>query len=218
MIIKGNKAGLYITDYNFLIAELNRIEPTLVGQLRKDFREIAKPVKREVQNAIPNTPPTSGIHKKRRRSSVSGFYPIKVPGRVTWGPNAQNKNKPARSVAIETASPRQANFRSKKNNLNDVAIARLRVDNAATVIADLAGSSGAWVNKRRYTRPYEYSRSPSGVRIHRINNQGLAMIRALGGKGSRYVWPARDRAVPATFNQTDKVLNAAINRINVRLR
>jgi hypothetical protein len=218
MVVRGGRPGLYITDYEELIKELNRIQPTLVNDLRKEFRQIAKPVQNQVKTAIPNSPPTSGIHKKRKSNYQSGFYPKVVPGRVTWGANSQNKMTPARSVGVETIGPGKAKSRMRKNKMNQVAIARLRVDNAATVLADLAGSSGAWINKHEYTREYDYSRSATGQRIHRINNQGRAMIQALGGKGSRYVWPAANRAIPHTYQQTRMVLNKSFTKINRRLK
>lgn len=217
-VTRGDRSGLYITDFEELYVELGRIQPTLVTQLRKDFRDIAKPVQQSVKNAIPDVPPTSGIHKKRRRQTRSGFYPIQVPGRLTWGPNAQNRNKQADSVAIQTAKPSQVRYRMKSNKMSQTAIARLKVDNAATVLADLAGSSGAWVNRRPVTREYQYSRSATGYRVHRINGQGVAMIRALKGKGSRFVWPAARQSVPKTYRKTQDVLSKAYARINQDLR
>lgn len=217
LVVKGGRPGLYITDYEEIIRELNRVQPTLVAQLRKDFRDIAKPVQSEVKSSIPETPPTSGIHRKRKNSYRSGFYPKVIPGRLTWDANSQNGMRKARSVSIQTISASKAKRNMKYNKMSQIAIARLKVDNAATVMADLAGSSRKYINSRPYTREYAYSRSVTGTRIHRINGQGVSMIDALRGKGSRYVWPAANRAIPHTYQRTRMVLNKSLIKINRRL-
>lgn len=217
-VTRGDRSGLYITDFEELYVELGRIQPTLVTQLRKDFRDIAKPVQQSVKNAIPDVPPTSGIHKKRKSNYQSGFYPKVKPGRVTWGANYQNRNKPVKSVLIQTINPSKAKRGLKRNEMSQIAITRLKVDNAATVLADLAGSSGAYINQYEYTREYDYSRSATGYRVHRINGQGVAMIRALKGKGSRFVWPAARQSIPKTYRKTQDVLSKAYARINQDLR
>jgi hypothetical protein len=217
MVQNGNRAGIYLTDYRDLIAELNRVQPSLVKQMQKDFKVIAKPVQTAVKTAIPSSPPTSGIHKKRPQRTVSGFYPRVVPGRLTWGSNTQNRNKPVKSVLIETPSVAKAARAMRRAKVGAASIARLRVDNAAVVMADMAGKTGKYVNKRRQTNEYKYSRSASGTRRHRINNQGRGMIRALGGRSSRFVWPAAERAIPKTFAQTNASLQKAYTVINRRM-
>jgi hypothetical protein len=216
-VTKGQRAGLYITDYNDLIRELNRVQPTLVKQMQKDYRKIAKPVQIAVKNGIPSTPPTSGIHAKRPNSSRSGFYPVAVPGRLTWGANYQNKNKAVKSVLIQTPSASKARRGMTKFKTTSFSIARLNVDNAAVVMADMAGKSGKYINKRPRTREYDYSRSKTGKRTHKINNQGRGMIRALGGKPSRFAWPSAEKALPKAKAESKVVLQKAFSIINRRM-
>lgn len=215
--MRGDRTGLYITDYEELIREMNRIQPSLVKSLQSDFTRIAKPVQTNVKNGIPISTPTSGIHKNRKSNTISGFTPRVVPGRLTWGANSQNKNTPVRSVKIEKPSAYKARRVMSKNRLPATSIARLRVDNAAVVMADMAGRSGKYVNKRPITREYKYSRSASGVRKHRINGQGKAMIRALNTRPSRFVWPAADKSRSAVQMQTRIVLEKAYASINRKL-
>jgi len=217
MVTQGNRTGLYITDYRDLIRELNRVQPSLVKQLQREHKEIAKPMQKAVKGAIPLNPPTSGIHKKRPQRTVSGFYPRVVPGRLTWGANDQNKATPVRSVKIETPSAAKAARAMRRSKTNVASIARLRIDNAAVVMADMAGRSGKWINKKSRTNEYQYSRSATGVRRHRINNQGRGMIRALGSKGSRFVWPAADKSMPMVRMQTTRSLQKAYTAINRRM-
>lgn len=228
-VTRGDRSGLYITDYEEIIRELNRVSPTFEKDLRKEYRNISKPVKSAVQNAIPIDAGrvTSGIHKKRKTGYQSGFYPKVVPGRLTWGPNKQNKSKQARSVSVQTFSSkrtsRQLKYYKRTKNMSEIAIARLKVDNAATVVASIAGSSGDYINKNSVTREYDYSRSATGKRVHKINGQGISMIAALNRKnrpnekGSRIVWPAADAARPNTIVQIRIAIDKSLVKINRRL-
>lgn len=216
-VTKGQRTGLYLTDYNDLIRELNRIQPTLVKGLQKDYKRIAKPVQTAVKTGIPVAPPTSGIHHKNPQRNRSGFYPVVMPGRVTWGANYQNKSRPVRSVFIETPAVSKASRTMKRFGTGAFSVARLRVNNAAVVLADMAGSSGKYIDKYPRTREYDYSRSKTGKRRHRINGQGRAMIRALGGKPSRFAWPGANKALPKAKAETKTVLAKAFTVINRRM-
>jgi hypothetical protein len=225
LITRDDRSGVLVTDWRDLVKTMKSIDPTLVKQMRKDFRAVGRPTARAVSRAIPNNPPTSGVHK-RGSKNVSGFAPIIVPGRLTWTANSQNGSKKPNHTIVKL--PR---LRTKfKNGATVSSIVRIDVDNAAVVMADMAGRSGKWVNKRSITRPYHYSRgnihqvnSKGGVdrmRQHRINGQGRGMIRALDKihKPSRWIWPAADAQLPTTRYEAIKVLSKAYNQINQQLR
>lgn len=222
-VSQDQRSGIYITDFQQLNRELRMIQPTLVRQLQSDFRRIAKPIQTDVQNGIPLDPGevTSGIHKKRPQRTASGFYPRVMPGRLTWGANAQNKSIPVRSVKIQTPSATSARRVMRKNKTNVASIARLQVDNAAVVLADMAGKSRKYINKYSMTREYDYSRSATRRRTHRINNQGRAMIYALnrkaGRSASRFVWPSAEKSMPKVRRESRIVLEKAYARINRKL-
>jgi hypothetical protein len=76
--------------------------------------------------------------------------------------------------------------------LQTPSLVSVRVVAPMTVIADIAGRSGSWVGKGNkslgMSRPYKDRYG--NIRIHRLNGQGEAMIAGLGGRGSRYAWPA----------------------------
>lgn len=217
-----SRSGVYITDYEDLIRELNRIQPTLVMQLRKEYREIAKPVQTAVKNSIPSDPPTSGVHKKKPQKTTSGFRPVTVPGRLSWGANSQNRMKQSRSVGIQTFSGMRARRNMKYNKMTMGAIARLKVDNAATVMADLAGSSRKYVDSKSVTREYDYSRSATGKRVHKINGQGRSMIEALNRRNdsstrSRFVYPAAEKSIPTILPKMDSALQRAYDIVNRKM-
>lgn len=218
VVTGNNRSGVYISDYRDFVKVMKQVEPDLMKEMRKDFRKIAKPMVQDVKAGIDKQPPTRGIHVKRRSQTVSGFYPRVVPGRLTWGANGQNKNK--KVDAVYTRSPRVKT--RLRNNATMTSIARVEVHNAAVVMADMAGSSFKWVNKRSMTRPYRYSgRGSTGMRQHRINGQGQAMIDALNkskGGPSRFVYPAAEASMPQVRYQALNVLKGGFDKVNMKLR
>lgn len=224
-ISRGQRDGVSIPDYRDLVKTMRQVEPMLLLQMKRDFRAVAKPLVQSVKSGIPKQPPTRGIHISRPQRTPSGFNPRVVPGRLTWGANEQNRNKRVDSVLAKT--PR---VRTKlRNGATETSIARVQVENAAVVMADMAGKSGAWIGKRSVTRPYRYSRgnvfraTGNGVeqlRQHRINGQGRAMIEALNrkGRGSRFVYPAAESSLPAVRSQALNVLKGGFAKVNMKLR
>ena len=221
VISRNNRDGVSIPDYRDLIKTMREVEPALVTELKRDLRKVAKPLVDGVKKGIPKQPPTRGIHISRPQNTPSGFNPRVIPGRLTWGANSQNRNKNVRSVLAKT--PR---VRTKlRNGATETSIARVQVENAAVVMADMAGRSGAWVNKRPQTREYRYSRSRSGTRVHKVNGQGRAMINALksarGAKssnGSRFVYPSAEDSLPMVRYQALNVLKGGFDKVNMKLR
>lgn len=216
-IYANGRSGVYVTDYRDLVRVMRQVEPAMLLELKRDFRRVAQPLVKDVKKGIPKSPPTRGVHIKRPQATPSGFNPRVVPGRLTWGANKQNRNKAVTSVLAKT--PRvKARF---NNNANVTSIARVQVENAAVVMADMAGKSGKWINKKPQTREYLYSRSRSGSRIHRVNGQGRAMINALNaakGQGSRFVYPAAEKAIPGVRYEAERVLQGGFDKLNQKLR
>lgn len=221
VISRNNRDGVSIPDYRDLIKTMRQVEPAMITELKRDLRKVAKPLVDSVKSGIPKEPPTSGVHVSRPQNTPSGFSPRVVPGRLTWGANSQNRNKGVRTVLAKT--PR---VRTKlRNGATETSIARVQVENAAVVMADMAGRSGAWINKRPQTRQYLYSRSASGSRSHRINGQGRAMIDALGrsrgarsSNASRFVYPAAEASLSFVRYQALNVLKGGFYKVNEKLR
>lgn len=224
---------LALTDWRDLIAELNRVEKSYAAAMKRDFKKIASPMRSAVSKAIPKSHPTSGVHV-RGAKNVSGFKPVVVPGRLSWSANAQNGNIQPRHTVIRLTKARSF---KKIGQYGQMSIVKVEVDNAAVVMADMAGRSKKWVNKRPMTRPYKYG--GGGVqtgkygskaqmvtmRQHRINGQGLGMIKALNrGKGvlkgdaSRWIWPTANKHLPDVQYQINDVLRKANRFINERMK
>lgn len=197
----NERSGVIVTDYFGIVKELRNVDPEFLKSMRKDSKIIARPLQQAVRKNIPNKPP------------LSGMRPRVKPGRVTWG-----FGKPAKSVLIKT--PR--NSRSGKYRT----IVRIAVMSAATVLADMAGRSGARVGENKRTRSYPYSLSPTGERTHALTpRQGRNFINNLNrGKGvkqnhaSRFVWPAAEASLPSVVAEGQKVIDRAIGVINARMK
>lgn len=116
---------------------------------------------------------------------VQGNIPLLAPtsgfrhrGRTAW--------KPATTKTI--VSGRNA----RKGMDGATPLLQVAVNGAAVSIADMAGRGGGKTRLQR-TRTYEWK---GGTRQHNVTSQGQAMIRALGGSPSRYVWPEAEAALP----------------------
>lgn len=207
--VETNQQGAAVisfTDWAYLVRELRKIDPTLLSGLKADAKQIAKPLNVEVRRAIPNKFP------------LSGMKPAVVPGRLTWGSNVQNGKKPPRSTRVTVYG--KVTIKQPKRS-----IVRVEVRNAAVVMADMAGVSGRYTQKRKVTREYLYAYPGGqgiGVRKHRINGQGYAMIRKLGWdngyRKSRFAWKAAETAMPKVRAEAIKTIRHYNDIINARMR
>lgn len=234
VVVQGNRTGITITDYRDLMRELRKVDSAYASTLKRNFKAIAQPMRKAIVGTIPKTAPTSGIHIRDPKKVVSGFKPVVVPGRLTWGSNSQNNNVKPNHVAIENT--KQKSFRKVKQ-FGQLSISRVVVDNAAVVMADMAGRSGKFINKRPMTRPYRYGGGGAQtgkygtkaqmvtMRQHRVNGQGVGMIKALNrangvqqGKASRWVWPTAVKYSPDVQVKVGALLNNANAYLNERLK
>jgi hypothetical protein len=187
---KDATMSLDITDYRKMMVTVRKIEPTLIKQMRSDIRDIASPIRDDIKSAIPSTRPLSGMVTK--------------VGRLSWS-KTMNTARPLKSVTIES-------FRKINTKYTMYSLARLRVWSAAVVMADMAGRSGAWVNKD--------GAEIIGKRKHRINGQGVALINRLNGFGksaSRFVWPAAERSLPHAKLEIRRSLERAYGMLNLEM-
>jgi hypothetical protein len=198
-----------ITGVKETLQLLDAVQPGSIKELRKDVRRIAEPAVTAIRSNLPATSPLSGMtHYGRTR-----FAGAKV------------------KAELQTRDSRSSNTSS---------LVRLSVqspgDAAGLEIADMAGrkSQGGGVQL-----PYEYkgigrrggsgrqapTRSRSVVRrgnaapfSYRINGQGRAMIRNLGGQASRYVYPPLTIALLGVRDEMIKSLDSYVGRINQKLK
>lgn len=200
---KGEQAIVEITDLQYVLKELSKINDETRKQFRRRFREIATPVQDEIKQGIRS-------NRLGTPGNMRGFKKGPQPGRLTWG-----TGKPATSAII--SMPR---ISSRKQYLP---ISKITVGSPATVIADMAGKSNRKTASEPRTRIYPYSRSKKGERSHKITRVGSRKFiqnldQTIGNRASRIVYPSAQEALPEARLEMSRTLDYMITDVNRQLR
>ena len=158
---------------------LRNIEPSLVREMRKEIRQIAKPINDQIKLNIPAQAPMSGM--------------ARGTGRLRWF-----GDKKPNSTTISNR------IKASGRSLTTPLVA-IQLNSAAVSMADMAGR----VNKSRPVSREYVVRLRNGEiqkRRHRVTTQGQTMIRQLGSRASRYGWPALENKMDAIEREIDKVI------------
>ena len=162
------------SDLRKLQRVLKDIDPELRKQLLRDAKAVGKEAESIVKPALPTTSPLS----------------FKRPSQGAYGWNTQERR--GKRIAPNKTEVRFRTATGGNTAGGTTSLVSLRVVAPMTVIADIAGRSGSWVGKGNkgsgYSRPY--TDKYGNIRTHKLNGQGQALIEGLGGRGSRYAWPA----------------------------
>lgn len=172
-------AQLDAKDVRAMNKTLRNMEGNLLKQMRSEIRAIAKPVNDQIKINIPAEPPMRGMAKGN--------------GRLVWF-----GSKKPKSTTISSAI--KASGRSLTTPL-----VKITLNSAAVSMADMAGR----VNRTRgVSRSYQIRLRDGSVvtRKHKVTTQGKQMIANLGGKASRYGWPALENRVDAVAREIDRVI------------
>ena len=178
-------------DVRALNRGLREIEPGLVREMRKEIRQIAKPVNDQIKRNIPSEPPMGGMGSPAINRRLG--YISQNSGRLVWG-----FGKKANNTTVSAAL--KASGRSLTGPL-----ARIILNSPATSMADMAGRAN---KSRSISREYSYRLRDGSVikRRHRVTTQGKQMIANLQGKASRFAYPALENKLDAVIREIDKVL------------
>jgi len=186
-----NEAIISSNEIRALNRALREIEPSLLREMQKEIRGIAKPINEQIKRNIPAQPPMGGMGNPAINRRLG--YISENSGRLAW-----NAGKKANSTTVSSAL--KASGRSLTGSL-----ARIVLNSPATSMADMAGR----VN-RSSSRSREYTvrlRDGSIVRRrHRVTTQGQQMIANLRGKASRYGWAALENKLGDVTREIDKVI------------
>jgi hypothetical protein len=198
-----------ITGVKETLQLLDAVQPGSIKELRKDVRRIAEPAVTAIRSNLPATAPLSGMtHYGRTR-----YAGAKVKAEVQTRENRANNTSSLIRLSVQSPG-----------------------DAAGLEIADMAGrkTQGGGVQI-----PYEYKgigrrggsgrQSPTRSRAvvrrgnaapfsYRINGQGRAMIKELGGSASRYVYPSLTVSIMGVRDQMIKTLDEYVGRINQKLK
>lgn len=188
-----------VQDIRALQKKLKEIEPDLRKQFMREVKAIGKEPQKAIRDAIPATSPLSGMTK---------------PGAtLQWGKVTKGaKSGGAKSTTIRFRT--QAGGRSLTTTLLGI-----RVNSAATSVADYAGRSGRYVGKgykaSGYSKPIRrtYSDGGQSVEFRRRASSagGEAFIRnlnnKLGNNPSRMAWKAVEKSIPQTSRAVQFVID-----------
>ena len=188
----GNKFS--VQEIRTLQRKLKAIEPKLRTEFLREVKTIGKEPEKAIRNAIPTTPPLSGLAK----------------GRIKWGEAKGGKGAKSTTIRFRT----QAGGKSLTTTLLGI-----RVNSAATSIADMAGRSGksvgAGYRNSGYSKPIirNYKDGGQSVEFRRRATKpgGLMFIRnlnsALGNKASRMAWKAVEKDLPQISKSVQYVVD-----------
>lgn len=199
--VKNNsRMEIAITDWRFLAKELRKVEPRVMSRFKREAKQIGKPVENAIRKAIPN------------KIDIRGMQPKVIPGRMSWGGDGTSPKKTTMVI----------NTRSYKRK--GTSIVSIWAWSPALSMLDLARKIGK--ANGGDTREYPYSKSPTGLRRHRINGQGRGLLKAAAkstkllraDRPSRVVWPAAWKAIPEVNAEMNKFIESEARKINAVMR
>jgi hypothetical protein len=201
---RASALKVYASDWKVFAKALYEFDKEQSFELKKRFKEIAKPAQLSVKQEI------------KSLGSAGPMRGMRHGGRTGWG-------RDFGSVGSAVSGARRYPFDSvfieafNKPKRGQTGIARIRVRSAATTIADVARKFSG----RAYTRMYKI-REFGGEEIMRnhilspkavnqmITNLGPVSKPSKRGK-SRNVYPGFDKAYPEVKKQAEIAIKAAIN-------
>jgi hypothetical protein len=203
-----------VTDYRDLVRELKKVD--LLKPMRKEIRNDSKPLLKQIKSEIPSDRPLSHMSPD-----------INKIGRLAWG-----RGVAAKKVELKQGAPKRG---SKAESL-----IRFVIPSAMTVVADMAGKSGKYVNKRPLAKgngayammvesgkykgqmgyKYTYRNGKVSGRVHAIRGQGRRMIENLTAKyapASRFAYKGAEAGLVQTRAKVYITVKRYVNEVNNRL-
>jgi hypothetical protein len=205
-----NTHALTMSDIKQLQRDLKAIEPTLLRDMRKEIKQIAKPIEQRIKANIPQRPPMSGMGGVVKYRN--GSYAINE-GRLRWdgqGLNPTNGKitKKFQPNATKISQAGRASGRSLTTPL-----AKVIMQSAPVSMVDMAGR----VNKGRPQSREYVIRLRNGElqkRRHKVTTQGQQFLANLPGRASRYGWSALESQLDSVSYEIDKVIQKYYQRAN----
>ena len=198
-----------VFDAKPVLKALNQLEPDLRKQMLRDMKDITKPAVNDIKSVIPATSPMSGMSVPRTSTSMDDRKFNNNPtGRLSWT-GGKYKNK---VIAPDNVIPRFSSSRSRRSAVTSLFGIWLRSPGVAMVATAGKGSGRA---KYATTRQYPYK---GGVRRHRNNGQGEALIRKVKSTGLyNFFYKAGDASVPGMEGEVKLVWEKYSKKVSRRL-
>jgi hypothetical protein len=203
------KTSNVIFDAKPVLKALNELEPDLKKQMLREMKAITKPTINEIRSVIPSTAPMSGMSVTRTSTSMEGRdFNNNPTGRLSWT-GGKYKNK---VIAPDNVIPRFSSGRSRRSAVTSLFGIWLRSPGVAMVATAGKGSGRA---KYATTREYPYK---GGVRRHRNNGQGEALIRKVKATGLyNFFYKAGEATVPGMEGEVKLVWEKYSKKVSRRL-
>ena len=175
-----------------IVKALSEIEPGLKRALVKDSRDAAGEAISAIKSAIPKVNPFE-----------SKVRPVtNTRGRLGWG---VGKKPDEVKFSFTTKGSRRSAV---------TALASLKVNSPATVLADTAGK-GSGTPRRSVTNSYTWK---GQTRSHRVTTQGRSMIRHLrSNRTNNFVYPGVEKSLPRVQAEIKLILEKYAAKVNRKL-
>lgn len=190
-----------VQDIRALQKKLRDIEPELRREFMREVKSIGKEPEKAIQRSIDNTAPLSGLNPATRGKNAT----------LQWG-----KVKKGRQGAKSTT----VRFRTQAGGKSlNATLLGIRVNSAATSVADMAGRSGRSVGAgfrgsgrtKPTVRTYKDGSQSVVFTKPATQKAGRAFIRnlndRLGNKPSRMAWKAVEKDLPAISKSVQFVVD-----------
>lgn len=200
-----NKTGqpYSVQDIRALQKKLKEIEPELRREFLREVKAIGKEPQKAIRDAIPTESPLSGMNPATRGRNAT----------LQWG----KVSKGAKSGGAKSTTIR---FRTQAGGKSLTAtLLGIRVNSAASSVADYAGRSGRYIGKgykasgysKLIRRTYKDGSQSVEFRRQATAKGGQAFIRnlneQLGKSPSRMAWKAVEKSLPATSKSIQFVID-----------
>jgi len=172
------------------LREISKMDKELMKQIRRDWREIAKPAIRDAQEMTPNEPPLSRMAR----------------GRTAWV-NGQPDRKIKAYISLKRP-------RKKSSNVTDYPLATVEQRDAAGIIFDMAGRKTNGGNKSRRKLPDGSTRVINYRQTLIENLEKEAALKSFRRQASRAMWPGVERSAPQLSREIEESLNKRIREYN----
>lgn len=160
----------------------NSIEVYGIRETLAEIREVDKKLFFTIRAYMKRAGDTLGNRVLSNSPMLAPTRGFRHSGRTAWKPGTFKTEVSGRNA--------------KKGATGATPLLRVKFGGVALNIADMAGKGGAKVR-----RPVTSSYSWKGTsRTHAVTTQGRAMIKALGGSPSRYIWAEAETALPMIQN------------------
>lgn len=196
LLTSANGGEYTVQEIRTLQRKLRAIEPSLRTQFMREVKEIAKEPNKSIKAAIPEQAPLSGMTK---------------PGTtLKWGQTKRGSGAKSTTIRFRT----QAGGKSLTTTLLGI-----RVNSAATSVADMAGRSRRYVGKgykgtgfsKPIRRTYADGSQSLEFRRRATKKAGESFIRnlneKLGERPSRMAWKAVEKDLPKLSKSVQFVID-----------